>query len=192
MLTVVTARPPSTYTFTTSLQFISIATTVTVKRSFCVTFKPTNKAGKQVSKPCLFSLCLAFVLSLKLSSKEKNKNFGAALPVVAARRAKVVPAATVPQRCELRSVAVTRPVATTRPAVALPRRVLQQRRSVAATRATTMAQRCRDASCSIITLQACSVATLRAWSAVATRACTVATPRCHYHRHKAHRRTAAW
>ncbi len=56
---------------------------------------PTNRAGKRVLKPCLFSLCLALVLSLKLSSqKKKKKKFGAghlpslqnnvALPAVAA------------------------------------------------------------------------------------------------------------
>jgi len=40
--------------------------------AYVLTLLPTNRAGKQVSKPCLFSLCLALVLSLKLSSK-KNK-----------------------------------------------------------------------------------------------------------------------
>ncbi len=117
MLTVVIARPPSTYTFTTSFaiyfnsrktlfpvascwkQQISctfevlellllvwccccwrerkegaqVATTVAMRGNFCVTFKPTNRAGKQVSKPCLFSLCLALVLSLKLSTKKKKQ-----------------------------------------------------------------------------------------------------------------------
>jgi hypothetical protein len=49
-----------------------VATTVAARESFRVTFKPTNTAGKQVSKPCLFSLYLAFVISLKLSSKKKK------------------------------------------------------------------------------------------------------------------------
>jgi hypothetical protein len=53
---------------------VQVATTVAVGGSFRVTFKLTNRAGKQVSKPCLFSLYLALVLSLKLSSKKKNKN----------------------------------------------------------------------------------------------------------------------
>jgi len=85
-------------------------------------------------------------------------------------------------------------VAATRVTAALPRRVLQQRRSVVATHAATATQRCRDASYSIRTLQACYVATSqacsvvasRACSAEATRACTAATPRYHRHRHKAH------
>ncbi len=44
---------------------------------------PTNKAGKQVSKPCLFSLCLTLVLSLKLASKNKNKKIRHWPPAIA-------------------------------------------------------------------------------------------------------------
>jgi hypothetical protein len=95
---------------------------------------------------------------------------------VAAMRAKVAP-----QHCRS---ACCNSAAATRAAAVLPRRVLQQRHNAPATRAATTPQHCCDASCNIITLWACSAA--------ASRACTVATPRCHRHRHKAHGRVAAW
>jgi len=43
--------------------------------SFHVTFKLTNRAEKQVSKPCLFSFCLALISSLEaVEFKKKKKN----------------------------------------------------------------------------------------------------------------------
>ncbi len=160
-----------------------VATTVTARGSFCVTFKPTNRAGKQVSKPCLFSLCLALVFSLKLSSKKKTKKqkfrcwppANVALPAIAATRHELkqhrsvvaAPIAIVPQQRKLQQCCRD---ACCNSAAALSRHMLQQRRNAAATRA----------------------ATSRACSAVATRACTAAAPRCHRHCHKAHGRTAAW
>jgi hypothetical protein len=219
MLMVVTTRPPFTYAFTTSLQYISIleklyfllfhvesnrfltllkflscyywcgvvAVGGSARRkrkllllllregAYVLTLLPTNRAGKQVSKPCLFSLCLALVLSLKLSSK-KNKNFGfVALPAVAVstraachRRIvrcfpSLLQATTAPQK-QRRSVAATRAKAAPQRCrnaccnsiTTLPRHVLQQRRNAPATRVVTPPQRSRDTSCNIITLQACS------------------------------------
>ncbi len=46
--------------------------------------------------------------------------------------------------------------------------------------------------CSAAASRACNAAASRAYNDVAMRACTVAAPRCHRHRHKAHGQAAAW
>jgi len=123
-----------------------VATTVAAKESFRVTFKPTNRAGKQVSKPCLFSLCLAFVLSLKQSSKKKkkNKNYGC-LPSLQSSVGPPAFATSTGRRAIALLFAVAaslqqRRSATTTLASASQRRKLKQRRSVVATPVATLPQ----------------------------------------------------
>jgi hypothetical protein len=131
MLTVVTARPPSTYTFTTSLQFISIYMRISSqkfqRRAACLCREHWPPRHRVALRRCCE---LATAL---------QRCHDACFSVATTR------AEAAPQRC---CNACCNTAVVTQAAAALLRRLLQPRRCALATgAAATTSQRCRDESC---------------------------------------------